>query len=588
MKKSHPSLSLVAPPLALTLALLSAWPVTAAYRIPESYNQGIVATDHPLASAAGLEVLKRGGNAFDAAVATSLALAVLRPQSTGIGGGGFMVLRTAKGETRIIDYREVAPAAASRDMYLDANKQPVPDLSTVGYKAVGVPGLLAGLERVRAEFGTRPLAELMGPAIGFAEQGFAVDNHFVTGSSVLLARGMRQELKALVLKNGQPLRLGETFRNPALAATLKTIARDGVSAFYTGEISKKIVAAMQANGGLISAKDLASYKPRERTPLKGNYRGYEILTMPPPSSGGTALLTILNLLEPYALGWNATGHGSSQYVALVTEAMKHAFSDRANYLGDPDFVKVPVDKLISKAYAAELQPRMVQAVAGTLNREAYGLKGLSWASGEKTSNHLAQTLAWQPDDHGTTDYAIMDRFGNVVSATETINTFFGSQAVVPGTGIILNDEMDDFSKSPGVPNAFGLIGNEANAIAPGKTPLSSMTPSIVLKGGKPFLALGASGGPRIITGTLQTILNVVDFGMDVESAVSAPRFHHQWMPETLYIERDMPLDVRQALMAKGHKLEIGEAENVVQAVMFNNGLYTGAADPRKGGMPAGY
>ena len=551
----------------------------AAYTVPAPYTQGIVASDQPLASAAGLEVLQHGGNAFDAAIATSLALAVLRPQSTGIGGGGFMVLRTAKGETRVLDYREVAPAAASRDMYLGPDKKPISNASSLGYQAAAVPGLLAGLDRLRSQLGSRPLAELMQPAIRYAEQGFPVDRHFVTASESVAKNGTRDELKAIFFEQGQPRRLGSLQTQPELAATLKTIAREGVSAFYKGEIARKIVAAMQANGGLITAQDLAAYQPRERQPLRGNYRGYEVITMPPPSSGGTALLTVLNLLEPYALGWNATGHNSSQYVHLVTEAMKHAFSDRANYLGDPDFVKVPTEQLISKPYAASLQPRLQQAMVQTLTREAYGLKGLSWSTAPAGAI---------PADHGTTHYAIMDRFGNVVSATETINTYFGAEAVVPGTGIVLNDEMDDFSKSPGVPNSFGLIGTEANAIAPGKKPLSSMTPTIVLRDGKPLLAVGASGGPRIITGTLQAILNVVDFGMDVEAAVSSPRFHHQWVPETLYIERELPFDVRAALMAKGHKLEIGDSENVVQAVMFRDGQFTGASDPRKGGRPAGY
>lgn len=565
--------------LGFGLSLLLAGPALAAYPLPVSYSQGVVASDHPLASAAGLAVLQQGGNAFDAAIATSLALAVLRPQSTGLGGGGFMLLRTAQGEARVLDYREIAPAAASRDMYLDASGQPLATASLVGYRAVGVPGLLAGLERLRARFGSKPLAELMQPAIRYAAEGFPVDTHFVTAQNTLLARGLRDDLKALLLKQGAPLQLGERFRNPELAQTLRTVAHDGVAAFYRGPIAGRIVAAMQANGGLISAQDLAAYRPQERTPLKGNYRGYEVLTMPPPSSGGIALLTMLNLLEPYALGWNAISPGSSQYIGLVTEAMKHAFSDRANFLGDTDFVKVPVAQLVSKDYARQLQPRLQQAVAGTLTREAYGLKGLSWSSGP------LQTL---PADHGTTHYAIMDRFGNVVSATETINTYFGSQVVVPGTGLILNNEMDDFSKQPGVPNAYGLIGTEANAIAPGKKPLSSMTPTIVLRDGKPFLALGASGGPRIITGTLETLLNVIDFGMDVEAAVSTPRFHHQWVPETLFIEKDMPQDVRLALMAKGHHLEIGEAENVVQAVMCRDGRFTGAADPRKGGLATGY
>lgn len=568
----------------LLTALLGAQAL-AAYPTAEVYSHGVVAADHLLASQAGLDVLKQGGNAFDAAVATSLVLAVIRNQSTGIGGGGFMVLRTGSGDTKVYDYREVAPAAASRDMFLDAAGKPVPDISTIGYKAAGVPGLLAGLATMHAKYGTRPFTELMQPAIQLAEKGFPADAHFVNGSNLLASRGVREDLKAVFFNQGQPRKLGEIVTNPELAATLRLIAKDGTDVFYKGAIADKITAAMQANGGLISKKDLADYRPREHKPLRGTYRGYEILTMPPPSSGGTALLTMLNLLEPYALGWNASGHNSSAYMNLVTETMKHAFSDRANYLGDTQFVKVPIDQLISKPYANALQPRLQQAGIQTLARDQYGLKGLSYLTAPPPA---VPSLRYTPDDHGTTHYSIMDSAGNVVAATETVNTLFGSQVVIPGTGIVMNNQMDDFSKSPGVPNAFGLIGNEANAIAPGKKPLSSMTPTIVLKQGKPLLALGASGGPRIITGTLQALLNVLDFGMDVEAAVSAPRFHHQWMPETLYIEKEMPFDVRAALMAKGHKLELGEAENVVQAVMNRDGLLTGAADPRKGGRPAGY
>lgn len=563
----------------LASGMLSLNPAKAASPAPQAFRQGVVASDHPLASQAGLEVLKAGGNAFDAAIATSLALAVVRPQSTGIGGGGFMVLRTAKGETKVFDYREIAPAAASRDMFLDAQGKPIPTASNQGYKAAAVPGLLAGLDLIHRRYGSKPLSELMQAAIRYAAEGFAADSHFVSACDTMMKNGTRPEIEASFCKPTQLPKLGDRVLQPELAASLRTIAAEGPRSFYTGSISEKIVAAMRAKGGLITAADLANYAPREREPLRGSYRGYEILTMPPPSSGGTALLTVLNLLEPYALGWNSVGPGSSQYVHLVTEAMKHAFSDRANYLGDPDFVKVPTAQLISKAHAMALQPRLQQAALQTLARDAYGLKGLSYATAPPAA---------PPADHGTTHYSIMDRFGNVVAATETINTYFGSEVVVPGTGIVLNDEMDDFSKSPGVPNAFGLIGTEANAIAPGKKPLSSMTPTIVLSQGKPYLAVGASGGPRIITGTLQTVLNVLDFGMDVEAAVSAPRFHHQWVPETLYIEREMPLDVRNALAAKGHRLELGEAENVVQAVMSKDGVFTGASDPRKGGRPAGF
>lgn len=539
----------------------------AAVRFPVTAVNGMVASDHYLASKAGADVLRNGGNAVDAAIATSLALSVIRNQSTGIGGGGFMVLHLANGDNKVIDYREVAPMKASRDMYLDADKKPVPRLSTFGYKAVGVPGNLAGLDYALKNYGTKALNTLMNAAIGYAENGFPADHHFVEASETVAKRGTTDELKKVFFnKNSQPYKLGEKVSNPELAETLKTISSKGIDAFYKGEIAQKIVNAMQENGGLISMEDLANYQPKIREPLKGTYRGYEIVTMPPPSSGGTVLLEILNMMEPYNIGWNSTGFGSSRHVHLLTEAMKHAYADRAEFLGDPDFVKVPVDMLTSKAYADKLRAKIKNH---TFDTSYYGKKALD-------------------DDHGTTHYAVIDKWGNIVSATETVNTYFGSNVVIPGTGILMNNEMDDFSKQPGVPNIFGLIGNENNAIAPGKKPLSSMTPTIVLKDGKPFMVAGASGGPRIISGTLHAIMNVIDFGMNIEEAVSMPRFHHQWMPDKLFIEKEMPLDVRNNLEAMGHKLEIGTAESAVQALLFKDGTISGASDPRKGGIPDGF
>lgn len=548
----------------------------AAVPIPQGFKQGVVASDHPLASQAGLDVLKRGGNAIDAAIATSFVLSVVRNQSTGIGGGGFMLIHTAKGENLIIDSREIAPLKAHRDMYLNSDKKPIEKLSTVGYKAAGVPGLLAGLDYAATHYGSQKISHLMEPAIRYARQGFKVDPHFARASEVVAKRGARPELQALFFDQGKPKKVGDLQTHPVLAQTLERLAQHGIQDFYTGEISRKIVSAMSQHGGLISAEDLAQYRPQIREPLRGTYRGYDIVTMPPPSSGGVALLEMLNFLRPYPLGWNSSGFGSSKYIHLVTEAMKHAFSDRANYLGDPAFVNVPVEELTSQAHADALRKKFHPDK--TLGRFRYGKKGLSYAS----------RFQAPITDAGTTHYSVMDKYGNVVAATETINTYFGSQVVIPGTGILLNNEMDDFSKQPGVPNAFGLIGNEANAIAPRKKPLSSMTPTLVLKDGQPVMAVGASGGPRIITGTLQAILNVVDFGMNVNEAVSMPRFHHQWVPEQLSVEYDMPFDVQNNLKAKGHVLKTGYAENVVQAVLLKEGVFTGASDPRKGGAPAGY
>ncbi len=564
----------------VALALWSLSPaltVHGAVKAPTRYTQGIVASDHALASAAGRDMLLKGGNAFDAAIATSLALSVVRPQSTGLGGGGFMLFHE-KGQTGALDYRETAPAQAHRDMYLNAEGQPIDNLSTVGFKAAAVPGLLAGLDEIYKTRASLPLKTLVEPALRLAREGFAADDHFVEASQAVAQRGAYPDLQALYFINNKPVERGTIVRNPALAQTLTLLSEQGFRRFYEGAWAEAFAQKIQQAGGLIQVSDLKNYRPKYRTPLSTRYRGYQVVTMPPPSSGGVALITMLNLLQPYPLHWNALSWGSSAYTHLLTESMKHAFSDRAHYLGDPDFVKVPVAQLTSTAYAEQLRRRLNEAQYMTLAPEYYGKKGLENAA-----------TAPAPQDHGTTHYAIMDRHGNMVSATETINTYFGSQAVVPGTGILLNNEMDDFSKAPGVPNAFGLVGTEANAIAPGKKPLSSMSPTLVFgPEGKPFLALGASGGPRIITGTFLSLINVLDYGMNVNEAVSAPRFHHQWKPNTLFIEKEMPLDVQQALSRKGHALKMGGAENVVQAVMFREGVFTGASDPRKGGEPAGY
>lgn len=539
-----------------------------AVKNPTKYSNGIVASDHYLASKAGADVLKNGGNAFDAAIATSLVLSVIRNQSTGIGGGGFMVIHSAKGEDIVIDYREIAPKKAFRDMYLDKNKKPIKNLSTTGYLAVGVPGNLSGLDYILKKYGTKSFKELSRDAINYAQNGFTVDEHFAGASEVLFKRGYTKELaKTFFNSKGQPKKVGDLQKNPELANTLRILSQKGIKDFYTGSISKKIVDAMSKNGGIISALDLANYQPKIRKPLIGNYRGYKIITMPPPSSGGIVLLETLNIMENYNIGWNSTGFASSEYVHLLTESMKHSFADRAEYLGDPDFVKIPLDKLTSKEHAKKLKAKIDPDK--TQDNSTYGSKVLG-------------------EDHGTTHFSIVDKFGNIVAATETVNTYFGSQVVIPNTGILMNNQMDDFSIQPGVPNSFGLIGNENNSIQAGKKPLSSMSPTIILKDNKPFMAVGASGGPRIITGTLNTIMNVIDFGMNIEEAVSSQRFHHQWYPNKLFIEKDMPKDVKENLMKKGHELSTGEAESAVQAIMIKDGKITGASDPRKGGLPQGY
>lgn len=552
-----------------------ALPAQAAH--PLQATQGLVASDHAQASQAGIEILRQGGNAVDAAIATSLALSVLRNQSTGLGGGGFMLIRPAQGAALIIDSRETAPAAASERMFLNATGSVIPELSTTGWKAAAIPGLLAGLEQASRRYGKLPWKALFQPAIRLAEGGFVVDAHYAEASLSAQKRNPDVEFQRTFFCQGRPCRIGERVHLPALAKTLRHLSDKGIQSFYRGELAAQIADAAQRHGGLISRMDLANYKARLRAPLVGSYRGLQVLTMPPPSSGGTALLQMLNLLELQAKPQRPGEFGSATYLHTLAEVMKHAFADRAEYLGDPDFVSVPVGELTSKSLALRLQARLAQARQQTLPREAYGKRGLSFSS-----------LQAPVEDQGTTHYVVMDRWGNLVSSTETINTYFGSLVVVPGTGLLLNNEMDDFSRAPGSPNAFGLIGNLANAIAPGKKPLSSMTPTLVLRQGRPYLALGASGGPRIITATLQTLLNVVDFDMNIADAVAAPRIHHQWVPDKLYVEKWMPQEVREALMARGHSLETGQAESTVQALMVDSGRILGSSDPRKGGAPAGY
>lgn len=546
---------------------------------PLRAQQGLVASDHIQASQAGVEILRQGGNAVDAAIATSLALSVLRNQSTGLGGGGFMLIRPAQGPAVIIDARETAPAAATQHMFLNGEERVIPGLSTTGWKAVATPGLLAGLELASRRYGRLPLKNLFQPAIRLAENGFIADAHYAQASLSALRRGAEAEFRRTFFCQGRPCRIGERVRLPALAQTLRHLSEQGIQSFYQGSLAAQIVTAAQKNGGLLTYTDLAHYRPRLRQPLQGTYRGFQILTMPPPSSGGTALLQMLNLLELQPRPQLPEAYGSANYLHTLTEVMKHAYADRAEYLGDPDFVSIPTTELTSKSLAVRLYQHLEAAAQHTLPLERYGKRAL----------RLNNTRPILPEDQGTTHYVVMDRWGNLVSATETINTYFGSLVVVPGTGLLLNNQMDDFSLAPGSPNAFGLIGNLANAIAPGKKPLSSMTPTLVLREEKPYLALGGSGGPRIISATLQTLLNVVDFKMNIADAVAAPRIHHQWVPNKLYVETRIPLAVRQGLQTRGHTLEeMGQVESAVQALMVDSGWILGSSDPRKGGAPAGY
>ncbi|HUP58921.1 MAG TPA: gamma-glutamyltransferase [Thermoanaerobaculia bacterium] len=555
--------------------LLLATPLLAASRQPVRAKQAMVASTSEIASRIGADVLKKGGNAVDAAVAVGFALAVTWPSAGNLGGGGFMLVRKADGTSEAIDYRERAPLAATRTMYLDAEGNVIKGLSTKGYKAVGVPGTVAGLALAHKRHGKLKWEELVEPARKLAAEGFEVNYHLMRSLSSKFAIERMEsfpESRRIYLKDGRGWQMGETFVQPELAATLARI-RDNPRDFYEGETARLVVADMKANGGIITAEDLRTYEPTIRTPLRGTYRGYDILSMPPPSSGGIALIQMLNMLEPYdlaAMGWH-----SSQHVHTVVEVMRRAFADRAELLGDTDFVKVPVAGLLSRAYADERRKSIDPQRAST-SRE---------------------TRAGKPESTETTHYSIVDPAGNVVSNTYTINDSYGSGVTVKGAGFLLNDEMDDFAARPGVPNDYLLIQGEANAIAPKKRPLSSMTPTIVLKDGKPFLIIGSPGGPTIINTVLHTIVNMIDFGMTIQEAIDAPRFHHQWMPDEIFWEeRDLQADTRAALEKMGHRFRakpgfsdsptIGDAHGIV--IDPETGMRLGGSDPRRGGASVGW
>ena len=534
--------------------------------LPQMGKLGMVASDSELASIAGREVLRKGGNAFDSAVATALALGVVHPHSSGIGGGAFAVYYHAKsGEIRALDSRESAPSGILMDHFRPGGKLD-PKLSVMGGLAVAVPGELKGLRYLHQRFGNLPWKEVVTPSISLAENGFKVSHYL---AAVLRKNRERFELSPYLSRTyypqGKLLEPGAILKQPKLAEALRLIADKGIKAFYEGTIAHAIVHTVTEAGGVLQLNDLSDFQPRVLRPLKGNYRGHEIYTMPSPSSGGLVLLQMLKVLEKFPL--QTLGHNSSSMVHVVAEVMKHAYANRAKYMGDDRFIKIPVDNLLSEAAINEIYSRI--SMQKTLSRDEYG-------------THILK------DDGGTTHFSVMDREGNTVAMTSTINTFFGSQVVVEDFGIILNNQMDDFSLAPGVPNAYGLIGSQANSILPGKKPLSSMTPTLVFQGNKPVLALGGSGGPRIISGVVQVLMNVLDYGMQIQAAINAPRFHHQWVPETLLLETEIPVDVRRNLLDKGHEIEDLTARNVIQGIFLKDGWLQGASDPRKQGRSAGF
>ena len=538
---------------------------------PVVARQGMVASEQQLASRIGVEILQQGGNAVDAAVAVGFALAVVLPNAGNLGGGGFMLVHDARnGQQLAIDFREVAPAKAARDMYLDAHGKVIDGMSLYSHAAIGVPGTVAGLAHALQKWGSLPLAEVLKPAIELAENGFPVSE---TLAEVLLAEretmGRWPATRAIFWRGGEPLKAGDLLVQNDLAQSLRAIARDGAKAFYEGEIAQKIIADMDAHGGPLAADDLRTYKIAERQPVRGHYRGYEVVTMPPPSSGGIHLVQILNLLERWPLAeW---GHNSAQTIHHMAEAMKLAYADRAEYLGDTDFVQVPVAGLTSTRYADQLALTISDGRA----RPASEIRP-------------ASPLAYESDQ--TTHYSVVDRNGNVAAVTYTLNTNFGTGIVAAGTGILLNNEMDDFSAKPGVPNAYGLIGGEANSIAAGKRPLSSMTPTLVLQNGKPWLVTGSPGGARIITTVLQTVVNSIDFGMNPAAAAAAPRVHHQWTPDELRVEKGISLDTVRMLQDLGHTVAIKPAMGRTQTIQVrDNGELWGYSDPRNpDGRTLGY
>lgn len=537
---------------------------------PIHAKHGIVSSEHELASQIGLDVLKRGGNAIDAAVAVGFALAVVLPNAGNIGGGGFMLIHDAKsGKDIALDFRELAPALAKRDMFLDANGKVIPGGSTSTHLAVGVPGTVAGLDLALRKYGTMKLKELIEPSIKIAEKGFVVSPHLeslLTASKGQL--GKWPSSRAIFFKGDRPLRAGELLVQKDLAHSLRLIAQHGPRAFYEGEIAKKIVAEMKQHGGLISAEDMKGYTAVEREPVRGTYRGYDVISMPPPSSGGVHIIQMLNMLENYPLA--AQGHNSAKTVHQMAEVMKLAYADRSEYLGDPDFTQVPIKGLTSRAYANELVKKI----------------DLDKATPSATIKP-GKPIPYESDQ--TTHYSVADEKGNVVATTYTLNLLFGSGIVATGTGITLNNEMDDFSIKPGVPNAFGLLGGDANSVAAKKRPLSSMTPTIVLKDSKPFLITGSPGGSRIITTTLQIILNTIDHKLNAAEASIAPRIHHQWEPDVIRLERGFSNDTLEILGQKGHKISVGRTMGKTQTIKFNGTDIEAYSDPRNpDGRALGY
>jgi gamma-glutamyltranspeptidase/glutathione hydrolase len=565
--------------LIATALVLTVGGVQAASQAPVAGENGMVVTAQHLATHVGVDVLKAGGNAVDAAVAVGYALAVVYPAAGNLGGGGFMTVQLADGRKTFLDFREKAPLAATADMYLDKDGNVVPDLSSKGHLAVGVPGTVSGMELALSKYGTLKRAQVIAPAIKLAEDGFALEQ----GDVDLLHTATDEfkkdkDLRGIFLHGGEPMLVGQKLVQKDLAKTLREISAKGTDGFYKGWVAKAIVDSSQSGKGIITQADLDKYKTRELAPIECDYRGYHVVSAPPPSSGGVVICEIMNILEGYPMA--DLGYHSAQGLHYQIEAMRHAYVDRNSYLGDPDFVQNPVEHLLDKDYAAKLRAAVDPQKAGISQDIKPGV-----------SPH---------EGNNTTHYSIVDKWGNAVSVTYTLNDWFGAGVMASKTGVILNDEMDDFTSKIGVPNMYGLVQGEANAIAPGKTPLSSMSPTIVTKDGKAVMVVGTPGGSRIITATLLTILNVIDYKMNIQEAVDAPRFHQQWLPEATNIERfALSPDTQKILEGWGHKFAGPQDANHLAAILVGapsldgkpvgNNRFYGANDPRRNtGLSLGY
>ncbi|MGB7845517.1 MAG: gamma-glutamyltransferase [Candidatus Acidiferrum sp.] len=549
----------------------------------------MVATDEPLASQAGVEILQRGGNAVDAAVATAFALAVVEPAAGNIGGGGFMLVRLANGKSNFFDYREVAPGKAAREMYIKPDGTLDNEASTVGYRSVAVPGTVAGLALALKTHGTMKLADVMQPAIRYAEQGIPVTEKLIREFQEERRDLQRFSMSShIFLNDGKMYRAGDTFRQPELAATLKRIAKNGPQEFYRGETAKMLARDMASFGGLITLDDLAHYQPKIREVLQANYtlngQHWQVLSAPPPSSGGVAVIEALNMLQDAPLnGWE-----DPQSVHLVVEVMRRIFADRAAYLADPDFSSVPVAGLTSPCYAKELLAT-IDPLRASSSKDVRAGNPHVCSSGVSASAALNTIVSLAEGPH-TTHFSVVDAAGNAVASTTTLNDSYGSHAT-SSAGFLLNDEMDDFTTQPGVPNAlFGLIQSESNTIAPGKRPLSSMTPTIVLRDGQLSFVTGSPGGPAIISATLLTVLNWMRLGMDAQSAINAPRFHHQWLPDQIQMEKLFSPEMEEQMKARGYNVKRRGHIGLVNAIGIDakTGERCGAADPRDEGSALGY